>query len=152
MSEWGGERGRRGEREREREKEKEKERERKRKREKEREKERIANLDQEDIDELLRLLDVDEYGYSVAKDAWDDLKAVGIDVPEPKRTLSEFTPFEYEGVTYYIEDDEDFEGGAKTYNDKMEIVGTIKGSKSIIGEHKIRFKSKYKEIHDTMAN
>ncbi len=117
----------------------------------EREKERIANIDEEDVDELLKLLDVETYGYSVAKDAWDDLKAVGIDVPEPKRTLSDMTPFEYEGIIYYIEDNDSFFVGVKTYNDKFEVVGTLKGSRSIIGEHKIRFKSKYKEIHEREA-
>ena len=118
------------------------------KRSEEREKQRIANLDEEDVDDLIRLLDVEEYGYYVAMDAWRDLTAFGLKITEPKRTLSDMTPFEYEGITYYTELDEDFEGGTKVYNDKFEVVGTLKGSKSIRGEHKIRFKSKYREIHE----
>lgn len=119
----------------------------------EEEKQRLEELDEEDVDRLLELLNVDEYGYEVAKDAWEDLKAIGIEVSEPQRTLSDYTPFQYEGITYYIEDDEDITDNPLAYNEKLEEVGRV-GEESIRrGEYEINFKNdEFEEIHNTMRD
>ena len=65
-----------------------------------------------------------------------------------EETLNDYKPFSYETLTYYIKKSDDFEGGEKVYNDKMEVVGILKGSRDRWGGHKIRFKSKFKEIHE----
>jgi hypothetical protein len=131
------------------------------KRKEEREKERIANLDEEDVDELLGLLDVETYGYQVAMNAYRDLTAFGLKITEPKRRLDSMTPFKYEGITYYIDSNEDFEMNPKVFNDKLEVVGSV-GSKSsrkyYVGggnyenEYNVRFKVGYRDIHDTLKD